>query len=229
MSKFKGIIKKTFIWEADKSGQGFDDGWVESHCPGTYFPAGPMTLAHDVFEHTLRPKAGIEEELKAFGAMIYTRVYGCYWREFRKERNCELYSFHVALELIEMLKRYDNKVKPAKPIKDRDEDAEPFIEDLHQYLVRQIPAGYFDDDLLEPYTLDEFTKVWPAVESNLWAGYQWAYNRYAPFLWGAEVTCLFKDLEEQVKRLGKCGAGERLFVTVDLKNCEVTTRLYYER
>jgi hypothetical protein len=55
------------------------NGWLMVGAPDTYVPLSGMAVAHDLLEHRRNDQGTVEDELLAFGAVLYIRGEGGYW------------------------------------------------------------------------------------------------------------------------------------------------------
>lgn len=68
------MFKRIFKWDEDERGI---EGWIMRDMP--HFDAGTgLTVAHDILEH-FDNGTELEDEMQAFGAIVYGRVEGGYW------------------------------------------------------------------------------------------------------------------------------------------------------
>jgi len=70
------VAKCEFIWGEDK--EYGSDGWIPKAMP-TFNAMRGLGVAHDVMEHSEITAGTLEEEVMAFGAMIYVRMDGGYF------------------------------------------------------------------------------------------------------------------------------------------------------
>lgn len=69
-------LKAEFVWGTDQ--EIGDDGWIPKGNPSFNSMRG-MGVAHDTMEHADLTSGSLEEEMMAFGAMLYIRGEGGYW------------------------------------------------------------------------------------------------------------------------------------------------------
>jgi len=210
MSRIKRIMKKFLPREHPEHGTW---GWLEVGSPDTYFPLEAMGVAHDVLEHKLRPKVGIEEELMAFGAMLFIRYEGGYWAH--RSGDMSNWHYQVSTELAEMMVKYRDSVLPCRSPR--------LSGDLEYQLMMSC-----DKALQEMFDIDErCTTVSLQTCENIKAwmrkGYRWAVNRYG----SAVNACqLFREIQEQVARLDaeECYYNSET-LTVSINYSEVSVKL----
>jgi len=211
MQQIKRITKKFVPREHPEHGTW---GWLEVGSPDTYFPLEAMGVAHDVLEHKLRPKQGIEEELMAFGAMLFIRYDGGYWVD-RRGSASEWY-YQVSTDLAEMMVKYGDAVKPC-----RSRILSGELEFQRSMGIDHANREAFDMD----YT---FRGLKYETRENLlgWIrkGYRWAVNRYGDAF---RVCCWFQQIQVLVARLDAESCyenGEMLVISIINSTVKVRTQ-----
>jgi hypothetical protein len=209
-------VRKTFYPSIDRSGRDMGIGWIERGAPDTYFPGSGMTVAHDLLEHKLHPKYGIEEELMAFGAMLFIRGQGGYFAQHG--RKYTTWAENTCDELAEMLSNYRNAIAPCRSWR-LDDYIEGEIGDVLHRTKRSLADEF-------PEAREVITDASFAHMVNwLRRGFRWAENRYRI---GAANTCyLFMQVQQEVDR---CNPNHEygIRITVDLDHYDVDLVKFYD-
>jgi hypothetical protein len=207
-----------FEWKEDQELGG--EGWIPTRFPN--FSAGEgLTIAHDTLEHFANDEGNLAGELRAFGAMIFTRVEGGYFSNEMTRRSAEE---NLGMELGRFLEELGNGEHsgwgdfPRPPrtyrLKNGTEEIIDKIltESLKSYQAEM--QNYSEDHLTDSYQTDiELSKM----HGWLRIGYRKAVRRFRGAGSG-DMSYLFGELKDRIDEKHKNGSyGEVLTVSVNIR------------
>lgn len=219
------MITRTFSRQA--SNEDGSTGWVMVGAPSTHVPVQGMGVAHDILEHHKNDKGTVEEELQALGAIYYIRGLGGYFG-FKTD---SFLSHEICNELGQ---KYEGVLDGIRQTKKRN----PVNEEVERWIAGDVIKAREDFrlDFLEhnPEFEEQVEDYLAKVPDWMRLGFSKAKARYSR-LDSYTVSLLFRDVAEQVDKLGK-EADEyeydlnlRLKVQINIRRCEVKCSTFYRR
>jgi hypothetical protein len=207
-----------FEWKEDQELGG--EGWIPTRFPN--FSAGEgLTIAHDTLEHFANDEGNLAGEVRAFGAMIFTRVEGGYFSNRMSRYSPEE---TVGMELGQFLEELSNGEhsdwgdfpRPPRTYRLKNGTEEIIDKILTETLksYEREAQNYSENSLIDNHqTSIELSKM----HGWLRIGYRKAVRRFRGADSG-DMSYLFDKLKERINEKHKNGSyGEVLTVSVNIR------------
>ena len=206
------MIKRSFTW-ADDDSYGMT-GWVPDFIPNANV-SSDFGLVHDVMEHLGEQRGTFEDEIRALGAMIYTRILGGYFYRGYTFRTQEEMMLLEVTELVNQMAwvRSSKLLKEAPPTKVYNEDLSWLFSE-----IKAMSRKHFKDEIAEAITLSNYKENILRAIGWLRLGFVQARSRYYhanPY----EVEGLFQEIKTAVNKPNfKHGEyGDKLVISINPK------------
>lgn len=214
--------KVELIWGEDQEHGGH--GWIPKLNPSFNAMQG-FGVAHDVMEHTDLISGTLEEEMLAFGAMLYIRGEGgWWWSSIRGTSPAGNMKYDIAKFSHDVFYAKDRGCILGKPKRTLHTDCESDIEEIVQQSWRTLRAEFEYDD---PEDWKTFTRRNPNWRKYLtgWIrrGYQECVRRYKGHkAW--HLCDVFREITQKVDGYKHVEQGEELHITLEITQREVTPK-----
>lgn len=219
------VRKAEFVWAEDRELGGY--GWVPK-CNLDFNAMNGMGVAHDSMEHGDLTAGTLEEEMLAFGAMLYIRGDGGYWWQSYRCKASENMDGGIARFSREAF--YARQCVLQKPKRSLHIDHETDIQEIVDAGWRALRAEFE----YEPNNWAEFKRHNPEFKKRLagWIrrGYQECKRRYNNIpAW--KLCDVFRQISKRVDDVKHVEEGEELHIVLKLEGQSITPvvqRLYLE-
>jgi len=218
------MVTKVLTYVEDDPNTGLD-GWLMEGSPEGFDPTTSFGLVHDCIEH-FYCETGLEDELLAFGAMLYIRgMYGNDYWSIRSARFTGMAQM-MASDLSEFLLSYKDdleiSLKPASSKPLDDEDDEQVIRDLPRVIIQELKNNRRD----ECYHFRNLREVLRNVQHWVRKGYRKAAKRWK--IDRHELPYYFHDIQKAIEALPEGYDGQQMLVQFSLSEYKYDVRLRYE-
>ena len=212
--------KVELVWGEDQELGSF--GWIPKHNPSFNAMQG-FGVAHDVMEHTDLLSGTLEEEMLAFGAMLYIRGEGGWWWNSMNASPASNMKYDIAKFSHDVFYQKDYGCVLGKPKRTLHIDNEDDIQAIVEQSWRALRAEFE----YEPEDWRAFTHHNPNWRKNVagWIrrGYQECKRRYLGHqAW--HLCDVFKEITQKVDGYKWVEQGEELHITLEITQREVTPK-----
>lgn len=122
---------------ADIKKNGFSIGYLLRGSPKTFDPRGAFAFAHDIMEHGRSDDGSVRDELIAFGAALFVRVEGGFYKRFNANNADRVVPIeNIALQIVnDVVPLYDQSYEPIQPIIPSPPIVQPLPNEMEKYVV----------------------------------------------------------------------------------------------
>lgn len=206
------LVHLDFIYGEDREYGG--DGWIPKLMPEFNASQG-LGVAHDAMEHFNVASGTLEEELLAFGSMLYIRV-ETGW--FHQQGSWQSTGAILGGDLMNFLRERWYQGEMLRSVKGRPRHLHDDMEEELQSIIvetrRQLESELDDDWLkFQADTID----VWNRLRQWMRRGYWMAKRRYR----GAsnhEIAYCFTEIRNTVERIKWAQPGDELRIRASIRN-----------
>lgn len=214
------MTTRKFVWGIDNNRD--VAGWIPSGMPNFDTGTG-QTVAHDSIEH-FSAQEGIENEMLAFGAMIYIRGEGSYLQLLppvrHRNRDYWDYGWHLSGDFARFLAESGANIKAPRNSAPVDETAEELIASM----VRHSASSMDDEMEVHSATFDRQAVIERAV-GWIRCGYRAAQKRFGSNS-PDEVCYMFHRIETEIdEEHATAEEGDTLIVRFSTETLEHTLTL----
>lgn len=216
---------REFEWAEDEELGG--EGWMLKGAPYGFNVAFGLGVAHDTLEHFPNKYGGIENEMLAFGSIMYLRAEGGYWYNVGSFRSpaesmaSDVYKFLVEDQELQIQPRKTRKLE---------EDSEPelVLADMETEFCKLWESEGYHGDPHERWTLEEGLQAFRKAADWIRTGYRMAVARYPghPSEWAYLFDQMVREVDKQHSR---ADYGEILRVSVDLQRTTYSLKRIWAR
>jgi hypothetical protein len=212
--------KVELVWGEDQEHGGF--GWIPKLNPSFNAMRG-FGVAHDVMEHTDLISGSLEEEMLAFGAMLYIRGEGGWWWDSMNSSIASNMRGDIAQFSRDVFYQKDYGCVLGKPKRTLRIDHEWDIEEI----VRQAWRALRDEFEYEAEDWRAFQHYNPDYRKRLagWIrrGYQECVRRYKGHK-AYHLCDVFREITQKVDSYKYVEQGEELHITLEISEREVVPK-----
>lgn len=220
------LIRRFKLKEHEEYGM---NGWLMVGAPNTYVPLTGMAVAHDLLEHRRNDQGTVEDELLAFGAILYIRGEGGYWA---RKGNVHPPGHHLGSEIADDLGvKYEGislgiqDPGRTRPLEDHVEEwITDAIREARVHIREYMNNGHASDPIVDKSQVEEYLS---RVVGWIRRGYRMTAKRYHGIP-SYNLAYLYAQIEEQADKLLKDDMAQYCEMVIRLNPRKCSVQVYLD-